>query len=102
MLDYDRRYSSKPVRYPVAGIPQAWAAAAMPNMLTSLLGLRPDGFAPGLDICQPRLPDWLDWVMVRRLRVGGREVDLRFDRAEDATLVAVTRNPADRKVAVHS
>ena len=39
--------------------------------------------------------------VVRRRRVGGREVDLRFDRAEDATLVAVTRNPADLEVAVH-
>ena len=40
--------------------------------------------------------------MVRRLRVGGREVDLRIDRAEDGALVAVTRNAADLEVAVHN
>ena len=43
-----RRYSSKPVGYPGAGNPQAWAAAATPHMFTSLLSLRPDGFGPRL------------------------------------------------------
>ena len=61
--------------------------------------LAADSFGPRLDIHLPRLPDWLDWVVVRRLRVGGREVDLRFARPEDGTLVAVKRNPADLEVA---
>ena len=45
---YDGRYSSKPVGYPGACNPQAWAAAATPHMFTSLLSLRPDGFGPRL------------------------------------------------------
>ena len=38
---YDRSYSSKPVPYPVACSPQAWAAGAIPYMLQIALGLQP-------------------------------------------------------------
>ena len=64
----------------------------MPHMLAAVLGVRPDGFQPRLDIWRPCLPSWLEWVTVKGLRVGDREVDLRFERSESGTLVAVTRN----------
>jgi hypothetical protein len=42
-----------------------------------------------LRIEHPYLSDWLEWVMVRNLRVGEAEVDLRYERSGHATLVAV-------------
>ncbi|HTD76253.1 MAG TPA: amylo-alpha-1,6-glucosidase, partial [Chloroflexota bacterium] len=99
---YERALASKPVKYPVACNPQAWAAGSIPFMLASILGLEPDGFRRTLRIRQPRLPAWLAWVSVRNLRLGEAEVDLRFERSEDRTLVAVTRKAGDVLVSVES
>jgi len=99
---YDRSFASKPVKYPVACNPQAWAAGSIPYMLASILGLRPDAFNRRLYIDYPQLPPWLDSVMVRQLRVGQAEVDLRYERSEDETLVAVTSKHGDIEVSVES
>jgi glycogen debranching enzyme len=69
-----------PVRYPVACHPQAWAAGAVPYLVTTLLGLEPDGFNRGLRVVRPILPPMIDWLEVRRLRVADARIDLRFDR----------------------
>jgi glycogen debranching enzyme len=97
---YDRGYSSKPVKYPVACNPQAWAAGAVPHMLASVLGLRPDGFARALEVRQPCLPDWLRWVTLRGLVVGDASVDLRYERSDEGTLVEVTRKQGELDVRV--
>jgi glycogen debranching enzyme len=99
---YDRSFASKPVKYPVACNPQAWAAGSIPYMLASTLGLRPDAFNRRLCIEYPHLPSWLESVTVRHLRVGEAEVDLRYERVEDETLVAVTRKRGDVEVSVQS
>jgi glycogen debranching enzyme len=97
---YDRGVASRPVAYPVACSPQAWAAGSMPYMLTSMLGLCPDGFERRLRIRHPRLPNWLEWVTVQRLRVAEGEVDLEFRRLKDQTVVAVTRHTGGLDVSV--
>jgi glycogen debranching enzyme len=70
-----------PVRYPVACSPQAWAAGALPHALWNLLGLRANALEEHLQIIRPRLPEWLDWLQLKNLRVGEARVDLRFERA---------------------
>lgn len=72
-----------PVRYPVACSPQAWAAAAMPYALVSLLGLEPDALEQRLRIVDPRLPAGTDRLSLSRVRVGQAVVDLTFLRASD-------------------
>jgi glycogen debranching enzyme len=99
---YDRSFASQPVKYPVACNPQAWAAGSVPFMLSSILGLQPDGFARRLHVQRPRLPEWLEWVALRGLRVGQAEVDLEYRRSEHGTLVAVTRKQGDLLVSVES
>jgi glycogen debranching enzyme len=99
---YDRSFASKPVKYPVACNPQAWAAGSIPYMLASTLGLRPDAFNRRLCIEYPHLPEWLESVTVRNLRVGEAEVDLRYERSDDGTVVAVTRKHGDLDVSVQS
>jgi len=89
-----------PVRYPVACSPQAWAAASIPFMLQSVLGFTPDAFAGHLKIVRPTLPDWLDWVVVRGLRVGKGGVDLRYERSGGTTLVSVLHKKGDLHVAI--
>ncbi len=97
---YDRGYASKPVRYPVACNPQAWAAGTIPYMLQAALGLQPAAFRRQLHIERPHLPSWLEWVAIERLRVADAEVDLRYERSDGQTLVAVSNKRGDLTVTV--
>jgi glycogen debranching enzyme len=72
-----------PVRYPVACSPQAWAAAAMPYALVSLLGLEPDALEHRLRIVEPRLPPGVDHLSLTQVRVGDGLADLSFLRSSD-------------------
>jgi glycogen debranching enzyme len=89
-----------PVRYPVACNPQAWAAGALPSMLAAALGLQPQALARRLEIARPSLPPWLREVTVRGLRVGSANIDLRYHRVDDDTLVAVLGRQGDLDVLV--
>jgi glycogen debranching enzyme len=77
---FSREEYGVPVRYPVACHPQAWAAGTAPYLVTTLLGLEPDAFAHRLHIVRPVLPPTVDWLELRRLRVGRGQADLRFER----------------------
>jgi glycogen debranching enzyme len=97
---FDRATYGRPVRYPVACSPQAWAAGSLPYLLTSLLGIVPDAFACALHVIRPRLPGWLDWVEIKGLTVGASHVDLRFERSEELTLAVVTSKSPDVQVMI--
>lgn len=85
-MGFPRETYGVPVAYPVACRPQAWAAGAVPHLLRSLLGLEPEAFEHRLRIVRPVLPPFLQFVEVRRLRVGGARVDLRFERTQSGTV----------------
>jgi glycogen debranching enzyme len=87
---FSRTQFETPVPYPVACHPQAWAAAAIPYLLTSGLGLRPDGLERRLRVRRPSLPRWVDRVEVEGLRVADARVDLLFERAANGDHVALT------------
>ena len=97
---FDRATYGRPVRYPVACSPQAWAAGSLPYLLTSVLGIVPDALARTLHIIRPRLPVWLDWVDINGLKVGASHVDLRFERSGDLSLAAVTSKSHDVQVKI--
>jgi glycogen debranching enzyme len=78
---YARRSDGEPVRYPVACHPQAWAAGALPFLLSRLLGLAPDALGKRLRIVEPVLPRFAESLELRGLRVGDASADLRFERA---------------------
>ena len=78
---FGRTEFETPVPYPVACHPQAWAAGAIPYLGRACLGVEADGLRNRLLIRRPSLTRWLSRVQVRRLRVAGAEVDLRFERA---------------------
>jgi glycogen debranching enzyme len=87
---YERRHGEQhPVGFPVACSPQAWAAGALPHILWTLLGLRANAPERRLRIVRPVLPRWLDWLELRRIRVGGACMDLRFERLGDPRSVKV-------------
>ncbi|MBW8730122.1 MAG: amylo-alpha-1,6-glucosidase, partial [Terrabacter sp.] len=97
---FDRATYGRPVRYPVACSPQAWAAGSLPYVLTAVLGLVPDAFAKRLHVVRPRVPEWLDWVEIKGLAVGAGHVDLHFERSAGLTLAAVTSKAPDVQVII--
>jgi glycogen debranching enzyme len=78
-----------PVPYPVACRPQAWAAGALLQLLTTSLGLRPDAAAGKLQVFDPQLPSWMERLQLSNLRVGDGTVDLFFERRAGETTVNV-------------
>ncbi|HEY9720968.1 MAG TPA: amylo-alpha-1,6-glucosidase [Oscillatoriaceae cyanobacterium] len=81
--------SDRPVPYPVACSPQAWAAGAPFLLLQSVLGLNPDASKHQLLIKQPSLPSWVENVYLRGLRIGNSVVDLQFLQMNGVTTVRV-------------
>jgi glycogen debranching enzyme len=78
---YDRNQSEhRPIPYPVACSPQAWAAASLPYALWNLLGLWPDTARRRLEIRRPRLPEWLGHLELQGIQVGSARIDLQFLR----------------------
>ena len=77
---FSRDQFARPVGYPVACHPQAWAAGAAPFMIERLLGLTPRAFDRQLRIMRPRLPDGVNAIELHQLRIGAASVSLRFVR----------------------
>lgn len=84
-----RRPYDVPVEYPVSCSPQAWASGSMFLMLSSLLGLHPSAHSRELQITDPALPPFLDWMHIRNLRVGKSRVSLEFSQHEGRTFCNV-------------
>ena len=96
---FGRKDYKVPVRYPVACHPQAWAAASIPFLLQNILGIVPDGFKHTLHIVRPMLPEFVDRLSLRNLRIADGTVDLSFERqSEMHASVKVTR--ADKGIEV--
>jgi glycogen debranching enzyme len=87
---FSRAQFEIPVPYPVACQPQAWAAGAIPYLLTSGLGLCADGLQRRLLVRRPSLPHWVNRLELEGMRIAGATVDLRFERVGEGKGVALT------------
>jgi hypothetical protein len=70
----------------------------VPFLLSTALGLEPDGFGHQLRIKRPMLPQYVDQVGIRGIRVGRARADLLFSRAGDHVAVKVQRVEGDMAV----
>ncbi|WP_374343528.1 glycogen debranching N-terminal domain-containing protein [Phenylobacterium sp.] len=86
---FPRAAGEPPVAYPVACLPQAWAAGSVFMLLQACLGLTVDGWAGEVRIRDPRLPIGIDRLRIDGLRVGERRVDLCFERSQGRVAVHV-------------
>jgi glycogen debranching enzyme len=80
---FPRAPGEPPIAYPVACLPQAWAAGAVFMMLQACLGLRIDGWCGEIHIDRPRLPVGIDRLAIHGLAVGDKRLDLVFQRIGD-------------------
>lgn len=77
---FARRPGRGPTLYPVACMPQAWAAGAPMAMLQACLGLGFDVASGIIRFEKPQLPEWLEQVRVRGITLGRDRVDVQFQR----------------------
>jgi glycogen debranching enzyme len=88
---FQRARNRGPTRYPVACAPQAWASAAPFCLLQAALGLELDPAAEELRLRNPRLPGFLDEVILRNLQIGVSSVDIAVRRDGETVSVSVLR-----------
>ncbi len=86
---FARQRTLGPTSYPVACMPQAWAAAAPLSMLKSCLGLSFDPARLQLTFDKPELPNFLHEVTLRNLRLGEAMVDVSLRRSGTEVVVDV-------------
>ena len=80
---FRREKGRGPTLYPVACAPQAWASATPFTLLEAALGLEFDARRGEIRLRNPRLPAFLNEVILRELRLGPSSVDLRVRRHGD-------------------
>ncbi len=73
---FGRRQREGPTLYPVACLPQSWAAASVFLLLQACLGLEIDGLAQRVCLTKPTLPLWLPHVTLHNVQVGQASLDI--------------------------
>lgn len=86
---FERAPGEAPIAYPVACLPQAWAAGSVFMLLQACLGVEIDGHTASVTITQPRLPFGIDRIQLKRLRLGEQEIDLTFQRLGERVVAFV-------------
>jgi glycogen debranching enzyme len=97
---FPRRRGERPTAYPVACLPQAWAAGSPFMMLEACLGVTIDAARHEVRVSQPMLPEGIDWLEVKDLRVGSASVTLTFRRVDGNKVVASADRSDVRVVAL--
>ncbi len=97
---FDRQPGQGPTLYPVACLPQAWASGAVFFILQACLGVSFSPEKPQLRFEHPRMPGFLDSVVVNNIQVAGGSLDLRFERHENDVGITVLRRTGEVEIGV--
>jgi glycogen debranching enzyme len=97
---FRREMRRGPTLYPVACAPQAWASATPFTLLEAALGLEFDARRGEIRLRNPRLPAFLNEVVLRDLQLGDSSVDLRVRRHGDEVSMEVLRTRGQIQVSI--
>ena len=97
---FQRMRGKGPTLYPVACTPQAWSSCAPFALLQASLGLEFECGAQRVRLRQPKLPPFLDEVIIRSLAVGDARVDLLVRRHGADVSVSVLRSEKEEHARV--
>lgn len=95
---FPRRPGKGPTLYPVACAPQAWAAGAVFLILQACLGLSIHAKESRIYLHYTALPQAIERVRIRNLRIGASSVDLAFERHDETVMVDVLRRTGDIEI----
>src|SRR5258706_28388 len=99
-LGFRRERRRGPTLYPVACAPQAWASATPFTLLEAALGLEFDAQRGEIRLRNPRLPAFLNEVVIRDLQLGPSSVDLVVRRHGDEVSLEVLRTRGQIQVSI--
>lgn len=97
---FARRPGEGPTLYPVACAPQAWSAAAVFLLLQASLGLTIKAPSMQIVFSHPFLPEFLQEVWIKNLRVGDASVDLALTRHTQDVGINVLRREGELEMVV--
>jgi glycogen debranching enzyme len=97
---FQRGRGRGPTLYPVACAPQAWASATPFTLIEASLGLQFDPIANEIRLHNPRLPAFLDEVMLRNLQIREAGVDLKARRHANDVSVEILERRGHVRVSV--
>jgi glycogen debranching enzyme len=97
---FRREKGRGPTLYPVACAPQAWASATPFTLLEAALGLEFDVQRGEIRLRNPRLPAFLNEVILRELQLGPSSVDLRVRHHGDDVSLEVLRTRGQIQVSI--
>jgi glycogen debranching enzyme len=80
---FDRAPGEAPVAYPVACLPQAWAAGSVFMLLQACLGVSVEAGRHRVRVTHPRLPDGIEALHIAGLQVGESRFELKVRRYGD-------------------
>jgi glycogen debranching enzyme len=97
---FQRGRGRGPTHYPVACSPQAWASATPFTLIEASLGLQFDPAANEIRLRNPRLPSFLDEVVLRNLQLKQSSVDLKVRRHANDVSVEILERRGQVQVAI--
>jgi glycogen debranching enzyme len=97
---FPRGQHNAPTQYPVACSPQAWASASIFALLQATLGLSLSETRGEISFYRPVLPNFLDRLHVRNLRLNRGSADVLLQRHGSDVTVTQTRRDGDVGVVV--
>jgi glycogen debranching enzyme len=95
---FGRRPGKGPTLYPVACSPQAWAAGSVFMVLQACLGLEIRASESRIYLHHSALPEKLQQIRIRNLKVGNGSVDLSCDRYADSVSVNIMRRSGNVEI----
>ncbi len=95
---FGRRSGKGPTLYPVACSPQAWAAGSVFMVLQACLGLEIRAQESKVYLHHSALPEQLQQVRIRNLRVGNACVDFSFERYSETVSVNILRRSGEVEI----
>ncbi|TFE70073.1 amylo-alpha-1,6-glucosidase [Methylacidiphilum sp. Yel] len=95
-----KRGQEGPTLYPVACAPHAWSSGAVFLLLQSAIGLKIDATKNLVIFEQPRLPDFLEKVIIQDLRVGNWRIDVELSRYPHNVGVRLLKKEGEVKLIV--
>ncbi|MDQ2763125.1 MAG: amylo-alpha-1,6-glucosidase [Pseudomonadota bacterium] len=99
LCGFVRQADEPPIAYPIACIPQAWAAGSAFMMLQACLGLSIDAERREVRLVRPILPAGVDQLTLAGLSVGGAYVAIDFQRL-GGRIAAIPGPSSDGSVSV--
>ena len=77
--------------YPVACSPQAWSAASVFLLLQSIFGMKIEAATSRVSFVRPLLPQFLDAVWIKNLKLKDASVDLLIQRRARYATIEIER-----------